>query len=240
MKRMISFVLACLLCVSGFVANAQSSPFVQLVEVQVQNQTMKLTFITGMAGEVTCLVYAANEKGTQGNLLQVAQWEIQGAGVYTKEVIVPSAVGYVVHLGGSDVGVPKKVAVGEEYRCGALRITKEETTVTLLQKAPYLTDVTITRGGDTVTPGDVVLPGDQINGMWEDFSYTGYAVVAGDVDLNGAVNAKDALVVLRYTVGKITLTPAAYESANFNQSDKIDAMVALNILKFSVGKLKSL
>lgn len=239
-KRIIAFVVACLLCMVGITATATAQPFAQILRVQVQEGEVRLTFLVGHSGEVTCLVYEANESGQQGNLLQVAQWTVEEGGVYTKSLLVPSALGYVIHLGGSDVGVPKKVSLQQFYQSGAVRIGDNETTLTLLQKAPYLTNLTVTRDDTTVTPGDVVLPGDRIQANWDGVEYTGYAVVAGDADLNGTVNARDALAVLRHSVGKITLTDAAFESANFSQSGKIDAVVALNILKFAVGKVISL
>lgn len=58
----------------------------------------------------------------------------------------------------------------------------------------------------------------------------------GDVDENGAVNAKDALQVLKAAVGKITLTPFAARLADCNGDGLVNAKDALEILRYTVGK----
>ena len=240
MKRLLCLAVCCLLLACSVTAKGQTQSFAQILQVQVQQQGLCLTLQVGQGGEYTCLIYEANEQGEQGNLLQVSQFSLEGAGVHTQTFLVSSCQGYMVHLGGGDVGIPKKVTVYKTYQSSAWRIEGQETTLTLQQNATHLTDLQVVRGEQTVTPGDVVLPGDQIVGYWDETPYVGYAVVAGDVDGNGQVNAKDALRVLRYSVGKIQFTPTEFTAADFSQSQKVDAVTALNILKFSVGKLKSL
>ena len=61
--------------------------------------------------------------------------------------------------------------------------------------------------------------------------------VLGDVDKNGAVNAKDALAVLKHAVGKIQLNDVEKTAATVAGEEKISAKDALQILKYSVGKL---
>ncbi len=240
-KQCVAFILVCFLCLGFFNAQAQTTPFVQILGGSVEGDSLTLTLRLGQAGTVTCLVYTANEKGEQEELLQVTQWDVQREGIHTKELPVsPSLLGYVVQLGGTGIDLPKTIRITDWYVCPALRIEGAETTETLTQNASHLTGVEITRNEHTVTPGDVVFPGDQISGLWGEAPYTGYAVVAGDVDLNGAVNAKDALQILRYAVGKTSLSEASLAAADFKQNGKIDAIAALNILKFAVGKLKSL
>ncbi len=240
MKRLLSFFLVCLLMFSFSWVYAQTTPFVQILTGAVENQTLSLTLRVGKAGEFTCLVYAANEKGEAGELLQVAQWQVEQAGIHKKEIAVPFAEQYSVQVGGADIELPKTMVMEKEYSSSALRLLGEETTGILIHNASHLTGVEITRAEKTVTPGDVVLPGDKITATLRSKPYVGYAVVAGDVDLDGAVNAKDALLVLRHAVGKTTLTESQLAAADFKQNGKIDAVCALNILKFSVGKLKSL
>ena len=58
----------------------------------------------------------------------------------------------------------------------------------------------------------------------------------GDVNGDGNINAKDALEVLKHSVGKITLTADQQVAADVNKDNKIDAKDALEILKYSVGK----
>ncbi len=239
-KRCVAFLIACLLFFSFSWVQAQTAPFVQILAGKVQNQTLSLTLRVGKAGEFTCLVYAANEKGEQGELLQVDEWNVEKAGIFTKEFSVASSQGYVVQVGGSDIELSKTVLFEDEYVSSAWRLEGEETTQTLPQDATHLTGVEISRNANSVTPGDVVLPGDKITATLGGNAYIGYAVVAGDVDLDGKVNAKDALLVLRHAVGKITLSQVQLAGADFKQNGKMDAVVALNILKFSVGKLKSL
>ena len=64
----------------------------------------------------------------------------------------------------------------------------------------------------------------------------------GDVDLNGRIDAADALLVLKYAVGKIDLTPeqvaVADCSYNFYQTEDhkgIDVRDALLILQYSAS-----
>ncbi|MBR6549205.1 MAG: hypothetical protein IKT68_06650 [Clostridia bacterium] len=58
----------------------------------------------------------------------------------------------------------------------------------------------------------------------------------GDVNLDGKVNAADALFVLRYSVGKESLETWAKDAGDTNGDGKTDAIDALDILKASVGK----
>ena len=61
--------------------------------------------------------------------------------------------------------------------------------------------------------------------------------IQGDLDGNGAINAKDALEVLKGAVGKIQLSPEAMAAALVAGEEKISAKDALQILKYSVGKI---
>lgn len=63
------------------------------------------------------------------------------------------------------------------------------------------------------------------------------APTLGDVNADGDITAKDALLVLQHTVGKITLSPAAKIAAQVDKSTEINAKDALEILKFTVGKI---
>ncbi len=58
----------------------------------------------------------------------------------------------------------------------------------------------------------------------------------GDVNLDGAVNAIDALCILRYAVEKESLSLGALHAAQTNDDDVVNAVDALNILKYAVGK----
>ena len=58
----------------------------------------------------------------------------------------------------------------------------------------------------------------------------------GDVNGDETVDAKDALEVLKASVGKVTLTEAQLLLANVDDSEKIDAKDALMILQYTVGK----
>ncbi len=58
----------------------------------------------------------------------------------------------------------------------------------------------------------------------------------GDPNEDGLVNAKDALQVLKYTVGKVALTENQITAAKVTGDEDINAKDALEILKFAVGK----
>ena len=57
----------------------------------------------------------------------------------------------------------------------------------------------------------------------------------GDVDLNGVITENDAQMVLKYDVGKITLTDLQLRLANVSGDDKVDGVDALDILKYIAG-----
>lgn len=60
----------------------------------------------------------------------------------------------------------------------------------------------------------------------------------GDLDGNKKVDAKDALVVLKVAVKKITPDADQRKAAKVNKDDKIDAKDALEILKYAVKKIE--
>ena len=66
-----------------------------------------------------------------------------------------------------------------------------------------------------------------------------YSVQYGDVDENGTVNAQDALLILRYSVGKITLFHCPTLAAEVDRIPNINAKDALLVLKYTVGKIEN-
>lgn len=58
----------------------------------------------------------------------------------------------------------------------------------------------------------------------------------GDVNGDKNVNAQDALLVLRYAVGKVTLTDNQFQAAEVTGDGFLNAVDALEILKYAVGK----
>ena len=63
----------------------------------------------------------------------------------------------------------------------------------------------------------------------------GGVVKKGDVDGNGAVDARDSLRILKYSVGIYELTGEFKEAADTSKDQEIDARDSLRILKYSVG-----
>ena len=66
-----------------------------------------------------------------------------------------------------------------------------------------------------------------------------YVEKLGDVNQDEKVDAKDALEVLKYAVGKAVLSQDQQQAAEVNGDGVIDAKDALEILKYSVGKMES-
>ena len=59
----------------------------------------------------------------------------------------------------------------------------------------------------------------------------------GDVNGDQKTDARDALEVLKASVGKVVLTPEQLVAANVNGDDRVDTKDALEILKYTVGKI---
>jgi hypothetical protein len=62
--------------------------------------------------------------------------------------------------------------------------------------------------------------------------YTPY----GDLDADGYINAKDALMVLKLAVNKLEMTDELFARGDVNFDESVNAKDALEILKFAVGK----
>lgn len=62
-------------------------------------------------------------------------------------------------------------------------------------------------------------------------------LVYGDVDVNGQINAMDALVILKCSVGKYEISELLIKYADVNNDSDINASDALLVLRKSVGKL---
>ena len=62
-------------------------------------------------------------------------------------------------------------------------------------------------------------------------------VLYGDADKSGVVNANDALVVLRWSAGKIGEADIDLAAADVDGSGTVNANDALNILRYSAGKI---
>lgn len=63
-------------------------------------------------------------------------------------------------------------------------------------------------------------------------------ILYGDVNGDGNINAKDATLILRYSVGKLTEDQKFDEvAANVNADDRVNAKDATLILRYSVNKL---
>ena len=78
----------------------------------------------------------------------------------------------------------------------------------------------------------VVSPSESINSASQDTpSYD-----LGDINKDKQINAKDALIVLRISVGKYKETNTEIASADVNKDNAVNAKDALEILKKSVGK----
>ena len=63
-----------------------------------------------------------------------------------------------------------------------------------------------------------------------------YVANLGDVNVDELINANDALLALRYSVGKIQLDADRVARADVNGDGKVDAKDALEMLQFTVGK----
>lgn len=66
---------------------------------------------------------------------------------------------------------------------------------------------------------------------WEKLST---AIAYGDIDLNGSIDASDALMALQHSVSILTLDEAQYRRANVDGNETVDASDALLILQHSV------
>lgn len=242
MKKRLVRWMAVLLSLVVFATGAAAATVtrIMIVSVDAKGDSLAITYrlngaVTGQ--EITCLVYEPSENGRQGSLLQAVQADAPGDGIHTLTVSVqPSSKGYLVFLGGTNSTAVRSVALTKEYQSDVLGITGETTVGDLSAELAALTDVAVLRNEQPLSAADRLLPGDRITAGLNGTSVAFWAVIYGDVDLDGQVNAADALLVLRHAVGKTQLSGASLGAADFVQNGVIDASSALSILKFAVGK----
>lgn len=92
-------------------------------------------------------------------------------------------------------------------------------TYTFLWK--YSKDYSVASGADCVWIDEVAWSGDPLS-------------LPGDVDGNGIVDAADALLLLRFSMGLIDSLPCS-ENADYNGDGSVDATDALLVFRFSMG-----
>ena len=90
--------------------------------------------------------------------------------------------------------------------------------------------------GAAVSLGIIGAEGMEITGMYN-HTMPKPDGLPGDVNLDGTVDARDALLALKTAVGKAELTDQQTALADLDKNDKVDARDALMILKIAVGKL---
>lgn len=66
---------------------------------------------------------------------------------------------------------------------------------------------------------------------------TRFGTLFGDVDSNGEVEAGDALLILKHTVSKVTLSESQLIIGDVDENDLVNASDALCILQYCVGKI---
>ena len=243
-KRIITFLFAVVLFCTASVSVAAQTPTVMILSCQTSADGVQVTYWLQNAAsdqQLTLLVYRQTDDGKQGKLLQVEQLSVSGDGTGVLNAAVPlDTEKVIVHLGGSYTTVSRNVAFTSVYTSPALFLTNEQTTEQLAAELTCLTDLAVTRNNQPLSLNETVQPGDEITGNFENGPCAFWAVIPGDVDLNGSVEAADALLVLRHTVGKVSLKDASLAAADFTQSGQVGAHSALRILQRIVGKAESL
>jgi hypothetical protein len=267
MKKLICIFLAMLLfCVP--VLAEQASPVLTILKGECVQNTLTVWYclygrVSGQ--EVTALVYDGQE-----NLLSVHQQTVKEDGVNSITVsFTKSYPEYRVVLGGTDISRPRQIVLSANsgYEASAIPFTEGMNAGQLLAYLKGMTDLgafreieipkTDVTNTDIVTPDevaptvpdvtmtalsdqDLLLPGDWIEGNLAGSSLGLFTVINGDVDLNGKVDAADALLVLRYAVGKGNLSELGLVAANPTGQSPINAAHALSILQYAVGKIPAL
>ena len=114
-----------------------------------------------------------------------------------------------------------------------------------------ISEQVVEHGEAAIAPPDPAREGLNFTGWSIDFSiitsdcfiYAVYAPIAnsGDVNGDGAVNAVDALVAMRYVLGVSTenLTPEQIAAADFNGDGAVNAVDAMLIMRFSLGLIEA-
>ena len=114
-----------------------------------------------------------------------------------------------------------------------------------------ISEQVVEHGEAAIAPPDPAREGLNFTGWSIDFSiitsdcfiYAVYAPIAnsGDASGDGAVNAVDALVAMRYVLGVSTesLTPEQIAAADFNGDGAVNAVDTLLIMRFSLGLIEA-
>lgn len=158
----------------------------------------------------------------------------------------------------SIVRTPKtKLVLDTEWSMGIgkdVEMTKYDLTGTII-RVVYDNSVTKTVSAPNVCLGwsipeesEVIMPGENtlyitFCGKREPFDVvfiTEKSFSKGDVSLDGSINAYDALNVLQYATGLITLGPTQIKVGDIDGNSKINSADALFILQYTVGIRESL
>lgn len=205
-------------------------------------------------GKMGANIYAKSDSGTwQPGKNRIRIYCDSFDGVYAL-----CEVTFATVTGISIVRTPKtKLVLGVEWNMGIgkdVEMTKYDITGTII-KATYNDSATKEISAPNACLNwsieedvDVLMPGDNtlyitFCGQKAPFGVTFITetnFAKGDVSLDGKVNSYDALNVLQYATGLITISPTQIDLADTDGNSMVNSADALNILQYVVGSKKSL
>ena len=253
MKQRILSIVMCfvLLLALPLTAGAEEAmatdPTVQIVSVLGGEDEVKVIFLfnnpqEGQKVTVLCEQVGSDPQTGEG-LLYVGEWDniAQGINVFTFPVDSTGTQGsYRVILGGSNVTHPSSFTFtfGAAAEQGGIAIGLNITCGQLLEQMGFTTDdgMAVIRVDDQpLGMEDIVPSGAVLTIQIDSMEITSLLYVAGDVNLDGAINAGDALLVLQHSVQLVTLDRIPSYAADVNFDSNINASDALLVLQYSVG-----
>lgn len=251
MKQRILSIMMCLalLLVLPFAAAAQevaaADPTVQIISVLGSEDEVKVIFLfsnpqEGQKVTVLCEQVDSDPQTGEG-LLYVGEWDniAQGINIFTFPVDSAGAQGsYRVTLGGSNVTNPSSFdfTFGAAAEQGGIAIALNITCGQLLEQMGFADGMAVIRVDDQpLGMEDIVPSGAVLTIQIDSLEITSLLYVAGDVNLDKAINAGDALLVLQHSVQITTLERIPSYAADVNFDKSINASDALLVLQYSVG-----
>lgn len=146
---------------------------------------------------------------------------------------------FTVSIGGRDLASP----VSQSFYLSDTQpaehfIFQPNQTVSQLRDEFNNNNAKFIRNGQTLADDDIVNSNDEMVLYCNTGNLSFNVLILGDANLDGQVDFYDVLVILQYTVGKITLTGPSLQVANVEQADEVSMSSALLVLQLNVLKIE--